>query len=136
MTIFSKIIAGQIPSYKIAENDRFFAFLDIFPCTPGHTLVVPKLETDQLFDLPAEYLAAILPFCQPIAAAIKEAFGAARVNIITLGFEVPHCHLHLVPMNGMGDGNILRKIEQTPEQLQAAQAAILAVLNSPSSRHE
>lgn len=129
MTIFEKIIAGQIPSYKIAENELFYAFLDIFPCTEGHTLVVPKLAVDRLFDLPNEYLEGYLTFCKPVANAIKTAFEAERVNIITLGFEVPHCHIHLIPMNGMDDADIMRKIEMTPEALQAAQQKILAALS-------
>jgi len=128
MTIFSKIIAREIPAYTIAENDRFFAFLDIFPCTPGHTLVVPKLETDRLFDLPADYLDGYLGFCQPIANAIRKAFDADRVNILSLGFEVPHCHIHLIPMNGMEDFTFLEKIKQTPDELAAAQRKILEAM--------
>ena len=125
MTIFSKIIAGEIPSYKIAENERFYAFLDISPCTPGHTLVVPKTEVDAIFDLPAEYLYGYLSFCKPIAAAIKAAFPCNRVNIITIGFEVPHAHIHLIPMNGMGDADLSRKITVTQADLAAAQVKIL-----------
>ena len=125
MTIFSKLIAGDIPAYTIAESDKFFAFLDIFPCTPGHTLVVPKMETDRLFDLPDDFLAEYLGFCKPIANAIKTAFDADRVNMLTLGFEVPHCHIHLIPMNGMDDFTFLDKIKQTPDELAAAQQKIL-----------
>ncbi|BAV09146.1 histidine triad (HIT) family protein [Filimonas lacunae] len=129
MTLFSKIIAGEIPSYKIAENDRFFAFLDIFPATAGHVLVVPKIETDRIFDLPVEYLEGILPFAQPIAKAIQQAFPCDRVNILTLGFEVPHVHVHLIPMNGMGDADILAgKKKAEPEELAAAQAKIITYL--------
>jgi histidine triad (HIT) family protein len=129
MTIFSKIIAGEIPSYKIAENARFYAFLDIFPSQYGHTLVVPKIETDRLFDLPDEYLDGILTFAKPIAKAIQQAYGYDRVNIITIGFEVPHAHIHLVPMNGMGDADILtKKMKPTPEELAAVQQKILAHL--------
>lgn len=126
MTIFSKIIAGEIPSFKIAENEKFYAFLDIFPAAEGHTLVVPKLETDKLFDLPDEYLDGYLSFCKPIAQAIQAAFGCNRVNIITIGFEVPHAHIHLVPMNGMGDADILtHKLKLTMEELQQVQQKIL-----------
>lgn len=129
MTLFSKIIAGEIPSYKIAENDRFFAFLDIFPATPGHVLVVPKTEVDRLFDLPAEYLGALLTFAQPVAKAIQQAYPCDRVNILTLGFEVPHAHLHLIPMNGMGDADIIAtKKKATPEELAEAQVKITAYL--------
>jgi histidine triad (HIT) family protein len=129
MTIFSKIIAGQIPSFKIAENDKFYAFLDIFPATKGHTLVVPKMETDKLFDLPDEYLDGYLTFCKPIAQAIQRAFGCNRVNIITIGFEVPHVHIHLVPMNNMGDADILtKKLKLSMEELKQVQQEILAAL--------
>lgn len=129
MTLFSKIIAGEIPSYKIAENDQFFAFLDIFPATPGHVLVVPKTEVDRLFDLPAEYLGGLLTFAQPVAKAIQQAYPCDRVNILTLGFEVPHAHLHLIPMNGMGDADILAsKKKATQEELAEVQAKITAYL--------
>jgi histidine triad (HIT) family protein len=129
MTIFSKIISGEIPSFKIAENDRFYAFLDIHPSTKGHTLVVPKTEVDRLFDLPDEFLDGYLTFCKPIALAIQKAFGYNRVNIITIGFEVPHAHIHLVPMNGMGDTDIIsNKIKLTMEQLKEVQEQILKEL--------
>lgn len=129
MSIFTKIIAGEIPSYKIAENDRFYAFLDIFPCADGHVLVVPKQETDKLFDLPTEYLDGILTFAQPIAKAIEKAFGYQRVNIMTVGFEVPHAHIHLLPMNGMADMQILsRKTKPSPEHLKMVQEKILAAM--------
>ncbi len=126
MSIFTKIIAGEIPSYKIAENGMFYAFLDIFPSALGHTLVVPKIEVDKLFDLPANYLAGILPFAQPIATAIQKAYEYNRVNIITIGFEVPHAHIHLLPMNSMKDMNALaKKITITPEALKEVQQKIL-----------
>ena len=129
MTIFSRIIAGEIPSFKIAENDRFYAFLDIHPSTKGHTLVVPKMEVDKLFDLPDEYLEGYLSFCKPIARAIQKAFGYNRVNIITIGFEVPHAHIHLVPMNGMRDADILtHKIKLSMEELKKVQEQILEEL--------
>ncbi|RFM29804.1 HIT family protein [Deminuibacter soli] len=126
MTLFSKIIAGEIPSYKLAENARFYAFLDIFPSQPGHTLVVPKIEVDKIFDLPDTYLDGILTFAKPIAHAIQEAFGYNRVNIVTIGFEVPHAHIHLVPMDDMGDADILtKKSKPTPEELTEVQKKIL-----------
>ena len=131
MTIFSKIIAGEIPSFKISENDRFYAFLDIHPSTKGHTLVVPKIEVDKLFDLPEEFLDGYLTFCKPIARAIQKAFGFNRVNIITIGFEVPHAHIHLVTMNGMGDTNIVtKKLKLTMDELKQVQEKILKELNS------
>jgi histidine triad (HIT) family protein len=126
MSIFSKIIAGDIPSYKIAENDQFYAFLDIFPSAIGHTLVVPKIEVDKLFDLPDEYLDGILTFAKPIAKAIQNVYGYDRVNIITIGFEVPHAHIHLLPMNSMSDMNALsKKLKITPEELQKVQEKIV-----------
>src|SRR4249919_649550 len=105
MTIFSKIIAGEIPSYKIAENEKFFAFLDIFPLREGHVLVVPKTETDKFFDLPDQYLSGILLFAKPIAQAIEKAFDCNRCGISVVGLEVPHAHIHLVPINSSNDLN-------------------------------
>ena len=105
MTIFSKIIAGEIPSYKIAENENFFAFLDIFPLREGHVLVVPKNETDKLFDLPDDYLSEILLFAKPIALAIEKAFNCNRCGISVVGLEVPHAHIHLIPINSANDLN-------------------------------
>src|SRR5512147_2684894 len=99
MTIFSKIIAGEIPSYRIAENEKFFAFLDIFPLREGHVLVVPKTEVDKLFDLPADYLSEMLVFAQHIAKAIEKAFDCDRCGISVIGLAVPHAHLKLVPIN-------------------------------------
>ncbi|TAD84093.1 MAG: HIT family protein [Bacteroidetes bacterium] len=129
MTLFSKIIAGDIPSFKIAESALFLAFLDINPAADGHTLVVPKVEIDAIFDLPVSYLAEILPFCQPIAAAIKQAVGCNRVNLLTIGFEVPHAHIHLIPMNGMQDAQVLaKKNKPSPAELAAMQQKILQYL--------
>ena len=131
MTIFSKIIAGEIPSFKIAENEKYFAFLDIFPSAAGHTLVVPKIETDKLFDLPLAYLDGYLGFCKPIADGIQKAFNCNRVNIITIGFEVPHAHIHLVPMNGMQDADILsKKMKPTMEELKMVQEKILKAMEA------
>lgn len=130
MTIFSKIIAGEIPSYKIAENDKFYAFLDIFPLTEGHVLVVPKIETDKFFEVPDTYLAEILVFAKPIAKAIERTFPCNRVGMAVVGLEVPHAHLHLVPINNMDDINFTRgKIKVSPEQLKIAQDKILANLD-------
>src|SRR5437764_9382509 len=99
MTIFSKIIGGEIPSYKIAENDKFFAFLDVYPLTEGHTLVVPKIEVDKFFDVPDEYLSEMLLFAKPIAKAIEKAFKCNRCGISVVGLEVLHAHMHLVLIN-------------------------------------
>lgn len=129
MTIFSKIIAGDIPAYKIAENDQFFAFLDIFPLVEGHVLIVPKLEVDKFFDVPDDYLSCIMIFAKPIAKAIEKAFPCNRVGLAVVGLEVPHAHLHLVPINGIDDLNFTRgKLKLSPEQLKAAQDKILANL--------
>jgi histidine triad (HIT) family protein len=130
MTLFSKIIAGDIPSYRIAENDRFFAFLDIFPLREGHTLVVPKTEVDHFFDLPAEYLQEMLLFAQPVAKAIEQAFDCNRCGISVVGLEVPHAHLHLIPISTANDLNFVQdKIKMTSEQLKSAQEKILHYLN-------
>ncbi|MBD0365406.1 MAG: HIT family protein, partial [Flavisolibacter sp.] len=99
MTIFSKIIRGEIPGYKIAENEKFFAFLDVFPLREGHTLVVPKIEVDNMFDLPEDYLSDLLVFAKPIAKAIEKAFHCNRCGISVIGLEVPHAHVHLIPIN-------------------------------------
>lgn len=129
MTIFSKIIAGEIPSYKIAENEKFFAFLDIFPLVEGHVLVVPKEETDHFFDLDQNLLSEILLFAQPIAKAIEKAFPCDRCGMSVVGLEVPHAHIHLIPINSADDLNFTRgKLKLSPEQLQQVQKKILAAL--------
>lgn len=129
MTIFSRIIAGEIPSYKIAENERFYAFLDIFPLREGHTLVVPKNETDNLFDLPDSYLSELLVFAKPIARAIEQTFPCNRCGISVIGLEVPHAHVHLIPINSANDLNFTQaKPQASADQLKAAQQKILAKL--------
>jgi histidine triad (HIT) family protein len=129
MTIFSKIIAGEIPAYKIAENDKFFAFLDIFPLVEGHVLVIPKIEVDKFFDVPDNFLSELLVFAKPIAKAIEQSFPCNRVGLAVVGLEVPHAHLHLVPINGIDDLNFTRdKLKPTPEALKAAQDKILEKL--------
>jgi len=129
MTIFSKIIKGEIPGYKIAENEKFFAFLDIFPLREGHVLVVPKIETDKFFDLPNDYLAEMLLFAKPIAQAIEKSFPCNRCGLSVIGLEVPHAHLHLVPIDNADDLNFTGgKMKFTPEQLKAAQEKIVANL--------
>lgn len=126
MTIFSKIIAGKIPCYKIAENEKFFAFLDINPLVEGHTLVIPKLEVDNFFDMPGDYLKEILLFAKPIAKAIEKSFDCNRCGISVIGLEVPHAHMHLVPINNAADLNFTRKkLNLSQEELKAAQQKIL-----------
>lgn len=129
MTIFSKIIAGQIPSYKIAENEKFFAFLDIFPFQLGHTLVVPKIEVDKFFDVPDDYLSDMLVFAKPIAHAIEKAFPCNRISLVTIGLEVPHAHLHLIPINRTEDMlPTNEKLKLSPDELKSAQERIVANL--------
>ncbi len=125
MTIFSKIAAGEIPSHKIAEDERFFAFLDINPVQMGHTLVIPKRGTDYIFDLDDDELAALNVFAKRIAIAIKKAFPCRKVGITVIGLEVPHAHIHLVPMTTEGDMNFHKpKLTPTQEELATAAAAI------------
>ena len=129
MTIFSKIITGAIPSYKIAENEKFYAFLDIAPLAKGHTLVVPKIEVDNMFDLADDYLGEILVFAKPIAKAIEKAFHCNRCGISVIGLEVPHAHLHLVPINSANDLNFTRsKVKLSPEEFVKAQEKIIGYL--------
>ncbi len=125
MTIFSKIIAGEIPSYKIAESEKFYAFLDIFPLVKGHVLIVPKIEIDHFFNLTNDYLSEILLFAQPIAKAIEKAFPCNRCGISVVGLEVPHAHLHLLPINNADDLNFTReKLKLSATELEAVQQAI------------
>lgn len=129
MTIFTKIINGEIPSYRIAENDKFYAFLDVYPLVHGHVLVVPKMEVDKFFDVPDTYLSEILVFAKPIAKAIEKAFHCKRVGSAVIGLEVPHAHLHLVPLQQTDDLNFTRgKLTVTADELKAAQEKILAHL--------
>jgi histidine triad (HIT) family protein len=129
MTIFSKIIAGQIPSYRIAENDKFFAFLDIFPLRKGHVLVVPKTETDKFFDLSTEYLSELLVFAQPIAKAIEKSFDCNRCGLSVVGLEVPHAHLHLIPINSANDLNFNQpKLKLSEAELKEVQEKIIGNL--------
>ena len=129
MTIFSKIIAGEIPSYKIAENEKVFAFLDIFPLREGHVLVVPKNETDKWFDLPDDYLSEMLLFAKPIAHAIEKAFDCNRCGISVVGLEVPHAHIHLIPINSANDLNFTQaKPKALDESLKKVEERILAHL--------
>lgn len=133
-SIFSKIIAGEIPSYKIAENESFYAFLDVFPLVQGHTLVVPKQEVDKLYDLSNDDLAELLQFAQPIARAIERAFPCKRCGMSVIGLEVPHAHLHLVPINTADDLNFTReKLKPSQADLIEAQEKIIKQLNHLSN---
>lgn len=108
-SIFTKIITGELPSYKIAENDKFYAFLDIFPLVKGHVLVVPKIEVDKAFDLSDDILAEWMVFAKPIAKAIEKSFNCNRCGISIVGIEVPHAHMHLIPINTADDLNFTRE---------------------------
>ena len=129
MTIFSKIIAGEIPCYKIAENEKFFAFLDIFPLVKGHVLVTTKIEVDKLFDLSDDYLNALLVFAKPIAHAIEKSFDCNRCGISVIGLEVPHAHVHLMPINSEKDISFTSsKLKLSPEEFKTIQQKIVSNL--------
>lgn len=128
-TIFSKIASGEIPSYKIAEDDRFFSFLDINPVAPGHVLVIPKREVDYIFDLEDEELAAMQLFAKRIAKAIGKAMPCRKVGQCVIGLEVPHAHIHLVPMRTEADMDFRKpKLNLPPEEMQRIAEAIRAAL--------
>lgn len=110
MTIFSKIIAGEIPSYKVAENDRFFAFLDINPVNWGHTLIVPKEENDYIFDIDDDQLSEMILFAKKVARGMKKAIPCKKIGVTVIGLEVPHAHIHLVPLQKEGDMDFKNKI--------------------------
>ena len=130
MSIFSKIIAGEIPSYKIAKDEFFFAFLDIFPLAKGHVLVVPKVEVDKFFDLSENYLSKLLLFAQPIAKSIEKSFDCNRCGISVIGLEVPHAHLHLLPINSADDLNFTKvKLSVTDQELKAIQQLLISNMN-------
>jgi len=129
MSIFSKIINGDIPCYKIAEDDLFYAFLDIMPLVKGHVLIVPKVEVNKIFDADEKTLAAWLLFARPIAKAIEKAFTCNRCGISVIGLEVPHAHMHLVPLNSADDLNFTKpKLKLSPEELIESQQVILQAL--------
>ena len=108
-TIFSKIISGEIPSYKVAEDEHFLAFLDIFPLSKGHTLVIPKVETDYIFDIESEQYTNLWKFAQKIAKAQKKVVDCERIGVAVIGLEVAHAHIHLIPINGVEDVNFSRE---------------------------
>jgi histidine triad (HIT) family protein len=116
-SIFSKIVKGEIPCYKIAEDEKYFAFLDINPLQEGHTLVIPKVEVDYLFDIDDEVLAGMMVFAKKIAVALDKAIPSKRVGVAVLGLEVPHAHIHLIPLQSEGDINFSNpKLKFTPEE--------------------
>ena len=124
-TIFSRIVAGEIPSYKVAEDEKNYAFLDINPVTPGHVLVIPKKEVDYIFDLDDEDYASLQLFAKRVAAAIKKAVPCQRVGVAVIGMEVPHVHIHLIPINKESDMNFFNeKAKVSPEEMVAIAQAI------------
>ena len=124
-SLFSRIVAGEIPCHKIAEDDRFLAFLDIMPLAEGHTLVIPKLEVDRYFDLPDDLLSGITLFTRDVALQLERAIPCERVGVAVIGLEVPHAHVHLIPLNGVADINFERpKLQVTPEDLAATATKI------------
>lgn len=117
-SIFSKIISGEIPSHKIAENEKFLAFLDISPLAKGHTLVIPKEEIDYVFDVPDDLLAELFVFAKAVAKKIENAIPCERIGLSIVGLEVPHTHIHLIPINSVGDMNFSKpKLEYSQEEL-------------------
>lgn len=128
MSIFSKIAAGEIPSYKVAENEEFYAFLDINPLTKGHTLVIPRREVDYIFDLDDDELARFQVFAKQVAVAIKKAFPCRKVAQVVLGLEVPHAHIHLIPMQSEAD------VDFHKEKLQLSQEEFTAIANKISEQ--
>ena len=124
-SLFSRIVAGEHPCHKIAEDDRFLAFLDIMPLAEGHTLVTPKLEVDRYFDLPDDLLSGITLFARDVALQLERAIACERVGVAVIGLEVPHAHVHLIPVNGVADINFERpKLQVTPEDLAATATKI------------
>lgn len=128
-SIFTRIIEGEIPAYKIAEDERFLAFLDVFPLVEGHVLVIPKQETDNLFDLDPSLLKDLFAFAQTVAKAIEKTVSCRKVGVAVIGLEVPHAHIHLVPINEVGDINFSRpKMTLSPDQLKQMQERLVAAL--------
>jgi len=130
-TVFSRIVAGELPCHRIAEDDHYLAFLDVMPLVEGHVLVIPKTEVDQFFDLDAEALAGLTVFAAGVARALREAIPCKRVGAAVIGLEVPHAHLHLVPLQTVGDINFERpKLTPTADELAAVAARIVAAYRS------
>ena len=123
-SIFTKIISGEIPSYKVAENDDFFAFLDINPNAKGHTLVVPKKEVNKLFDLDEDVYNKLMSFSREIALAMEKAIPCERIGMSVIGLEVPHVHVHLIPLNKMEDIQFTKKVKLQPQEFVTLSKAI------------
>ena len=126
-TIFTKIIKGEIPSYKVAENDKFYSFLDISPLAKGHTLVVPKVQNDYIFDLDDQTLAEMMVFAKKVALAVEKACPCKRIGVAVIGLDVPHTHIHLVPINNVGDLDFKKeRVKLTEEEFKKTAVAIAA----------
>ncbi len=127
-SIFSRIVAGEIPAHKIAETNDYFAFLDVMPTAVGHTLVIPKQEVDYLFDLNDDLYTGLMAFAKKIAPAIEKAIPCKRIGVAVVGLEVPHAHIHLIPLNSMADMNFNNKLKPSQEELAATAEKIRAFL--------
>lgn len=127
-TVFTKIINGEIPCYKVAETDDFLAFLDINPNAKGHTLCIPKVEVDKIFDLDKNTYINLMEFSRTVAIAIKKAIPCKRVGMTVIGLEVPHAHVHLIPLNSMDDARFISKEKLTPEEFEATAKAIASYI--------
>jgi histidine triad (HIT) family protein len=128
-SIFTRIIAGEIPSYKVAESEHFYAFLDVFPLAEGHTLVVPKIEVDNIFDLEPELYMQLFSFAQTVAKGIQQAIPCRKVGMSVVGLEVPHAHIHLIPINQLSDMNFSREKSKAEDvALSATRDKIIACL--------
>ena len=127
-SLFSKIVNGEIPSHKIAEDDNFFAFLDVFPLVPGHVLVVPKKETDYIFDIGDAELAQMMVFAKQVAVVLKKAMPCKRIGVAVIGLEVPHAHVHLIPLNSMADFSFKEPMEIPAEEMRELAANIAALV--------
>ncbi|GAB3499423.1 HIT domain-containing protein [Spirosoma knui] len=127
-SIFSRIVAGEIPSHKIAETDDYFAFLDIMPTTTGHTLVIPKKEVDYIFDLDDELYVGLMAFAKKVGEAVEKAVPCQRIGIAVVGLEVPHAHVHLIPLNSMADMNFNNKMKPSQDELAATAEKIRSFL--------
>jgi histidine triad (HIT) family protein len=129
-SLFSKIVAGEIPCHKIAETDDFLAFLDVFPVAPGHTLVIPKKEVDYLFDLDEPLYLGLMQFARQLAPALQQAVPCLRIGVSVIGLEVPHAHVHLIPLNSMADMNFNKKMQLSSGELAETAAKIRGYLGA------
>lgn len=129
-TLFTRIINGEIPAYKVAETDEFLAFLDINPNAKGHTLCIPKTEVDQLFDLPESTYTDLMAFARTVAQGLKKAVPCKRVGVAVVGLEVPHVHIHLIPLNDMKEMTFQHKVSLSPEEFEAVAASVKDQLTS------